>query len=403
MKILFADALPEAFTDLLTDRGDECIVSPELGADDIGDAIGGIDVLVVRSTKVTAETIDRSDRLGLIVRSGAGTNTVDCQAAANAGIYVCNVPGTNSIAVAELALGLLLAVDRHIPSASTDLKRGTWNKKGYSEADGLMGKTFGLVGVGEIGLAAAERARSFGMTVVAERKADRRPDVDARIRSIGIRLVEDLDQLVTESDIISIHVPGGASTENLVDERFLDLMKPGAILINTSRGEVVDEEALISAMDDKGIRAGLDVYRDEPATSTGEFASVLAAHPNVVGTHHIGASTQQAQDATSAGTIDVIEAYRTGDPMNCVNVVRTRVGSVTITIRHFDRVGVLAASLQVLRRADINVQTMENKVFQGSNAAMAIIDVSGEVTENITRELAGLDNVIQVQTTTRDQ
>ncbi len=403
MKILFADALPEAYVDLLAQRGDECTVSPELGADDIPDAIEGYDVLVVRSTKVTAEAIGRSSRLGLIVRSGAGTNTIDCQAAADAGIYVCNVPGTNSIAVAELTLGLLLAVDRHIPAATGDLKSGIWNKKGYSKADGLMGKTFGVVGVGEIGLAVAERARSFGMMVVAERKADRRHDVEARIRSIGIRLVENLDELVAESDIISIHVPGGESTENLVDERLLGLMKPSAILINTSRGEVVDEEALIAAMDGKGIRAGLDVFRHEPDGGTGEFNSVLASHPNVVGTHHIGASTQQAQDATSAGTVDVIEAYRAGDPQNCVNVVRTRVGSATITIRHFDRVGVLAAALQVLRRGDINVQTMANKVFQGSNAAMAIIDVVGEVSDDLTSELASLDNVIQVQITARDE
>ena len=403
MKILFADALPEAYVDLLAQQGDECTVSPELGADDIPDAIEGYDVLVVRSTKVTAEAIGRSSRLGLIVRSGAGTNTIDCQAAADAGIYVCNVPGTNSIAVAELTLGLLLAVDRHIPAATGDLKNGIWNKKGYSKADGLMGKTFGVIGVGEIGLAVAERARSFGMTVVAERKADRRHDVEARIRSIGIRLVENLDELVAESDIISIHVPGGESTENLIDERLLSLMKPSAILINTSRGEVVDEEALIAAMDDKGIRAGLDVFRHEPDGGTGEFNSVLASHPNVVGTHHIGASTQQAQDATSAGTVDVIEAYRAGDPQNCVNVVRTRVGSATITIRHFDRVGVLAAALQGLRRGNINVQTMANKVFQGSNAAMAIIDVVGEVNDDLTSELASLDNVIQVQITARDE
>ena len=398
MKILFADALPESYIDLLRQQGDECIVAPELGADDIPDVIKGIDVLVVRSTRVTAETIDRSDVLGLIVRSGAGTNTIDCQAAASSGIYVCNVPGTNSIAVAELTLGLLLALDRHIPAAATDLRNGTWNKDGYSKADGLMGKTFGIVGVGEIGLAVAERARSFGMTVVAERKSDRRTDIEARIRSIGIRLVDDLDALLAESDIVSIHVPGSDQTVDLVDAGFLDRMKPNSILLNTSRGEVVDEEALVDAIESKGIRAGLDVFRHEPSSGTGEFASKLASHPSVVGTHHIGASTQQAQDATSARTIDVIEAYRAGDPMNCVNVVQTRVGAVTITIRHFDRVGVLAGALEVLRQADINVQTMENKVFEGSNAAMAVIDVTGGVTVDVTRQLAALDNVIQVQT-----
>ena len=398
MKILFADALPESYIDLLRQQGDECIVAPELGADDIPDVIKGIEVLVVRSTRVTAETIDRSDVLGLIVRSGAGTNTIDCQAAASSGIYVCNVPGTNSIAVAELTLGLLLALDRHIPAAANDLRNGTWNKDGYSKADGLMGKTFGIVGVGEIGLAVAERARSFGMTVVAERKSDRRTDIEARIRSIGIRLVDDLDALLAESDIVSIHVPGSDQTVDLVDAGFLDRMKPNSILLNTSRGEVVNEEALVDAIESKGIRAGLDVFRHEPSSGTGEFASKLASHPSVVGTHHIGASTQQAQDATSARTIDVIEAYRAGDPMNCVNVVQTRVGAVTITIRHFDRVGVLAGALEVLRQADINVQTMENKVFEGSNAAMAVIDVTGGVTVDVTRQLAALDNVIQVQT-----
>jgi len=398
MKILFADALPESYIDLLRQQGDECIVAPELGADDIPDVIKGIDVLVVRSTRVTAETIDRSDVLGLIVRSGAGTNTIDCQAAASSGIYVCNVPGTNSIAVAELTLGLLLALDRHIPAAANDLRNGTWNKDGYSKADGLMGKTFGIVGVGEIGLAVAERARSFGMTVVAERKSDRRTDIEARIRSIGIRLVDDLDALLAESDIVSIHVPGSDQTVDLVDAGFLDRMKPNSILLNTSRGEVVNEEALVDAIESKGIRAGLDVFRHEPSSGTGEFASKLASHPSVVGTHHIGASTQQAQDATSARTIDVIEAYRAGDPMNCINVVQTRVGAVTITIRHFDRVGVLAGALEVLRQADINVQTMENKVFEGSNAAMAVIDVTGGVTVDVTRQLAALDNVIQVQT-----
>ena len=403
MKILFADAIPESFIEILRERGDECVISPNLGAEDLPETIGGFDVLVVRSTRVTAEAIDRSDNLGLIVRSGAGTNTIDCQAAADAGIYVCNVPGTNSVAVAELALGLLLAVERHIPAATADLRAGVWNKKAYSNSDGLLGKTFGVVGVGEIGLAAAERARAFGMTVVAERKADRRPDVEARIRAIGIRLVEDLDTLIAESDVISIHLPGGADTENLVDADFLEKMRPGAVLINTSRGEVVDEVALLAAMDTKGIRAGLDVFRDEPGSGTGEFTSALASHPNVVGTHHIGASTQQAQDATSAGTIEVIEAYRIGDPVNCVNVARTRVGSTTITIRHFDRVGVLASALEVLRQAHINVQTMENKVFQGSNAAMAVIDVAGEVSHEVRDQLSGLENVIQVQTTSREQ
>ncbi|HIM66259.1 MAG TPA: hydroxyacid dehydrogenase [Acidimicrobiia bacterium] len=403
MKILFADALPDAFVDILRARGDECVVRPDLDTDNLPDSVEDADVLVVRSTEVTGEVIDRAQRLGLIVRSGAGTNTIDCQAAADAGVYVCNVPGTNSVAVAELTIGLLLAIDRHIADAAGDLRNGVWNKERYSRAEGLLGKTFGVIGVGEIGLAVADRARAFGMAVIAERKPGRRPDTEARIRAAGIRLVDDMEDLLEQSDIVSIHVPGGSATTGLVDASFLEKMKDGAVLLNTSRGEVIDEAALLHAIETKGIRAGLDVFRDEPGSGSDSFASELATNPNVVGTHHVGASTQQAQDATSAGTIEVIEAYRTGDLVNCVNMARPRVGASTITIRHYDRVGVLAAVFEVLRVAKINVQTMQNKVFEGANAAVAIIDIAGKVSEKLTGELSSLDNVILVRVTDQDQ
>ena len=403
MKILFADALPEAFVDSLRERGDDCIVRPELASSDLPDAIEDADVLVVRSTEVTADTINQARSLGLVVRSGAGTNTIDCQAAADAGVYVCNVPGTSAVAVAELTLGLLLAIDRHIADATSDLRNGLWNKKTYSSADGLLGRTMGIIGVGEIGLAVAERARCFGMSVVAIRKADRDPDTEARIRSTGIRLVNSLEDLLGRSDIVSVHVPGGLGTEGLVDAAFLDRMRPGAILLNTSRGQVVDEDALLAAIEEKGIRPGLDVFCGEPDQGTGEFSSRLASNPNVVGTHHVGASTQQAQDATSAGTIEVIEGYRSGDLLNCVNVVHTRLGTSTITIRHYDRVGVLAAVFEHLRRSEINVQTMQNKVFEGETAAVAVIDVSGEVPESLTDRLACLEHVIRVRVTHHDR
>ncbi|MEE2646922.1 MAG: NAD(P)-dependent oxidoreductase [Actinomycetota bacterium] len=397
MKILFADALPEFHIDILRQRGDECVVEPDISAEDLPNALEGIDVLVVRSTKVTAEAIASSDQLSLIVRSGAGTNTIDCQAAADAGIYVCNVPGTNSVAVAELTLGLLLAIDRHIADCVVDLRNGQWNKKKYSEADGLLGKTLGIIGVGEIGLAVAERARSFGMSVIAVRNPNRRVDIESRIRSVGIRLVDDQETLLSESDVVSIHVPGGGSTEGLVDANFLNQMKDGSVLLNTSRGEVVDEKALLNALETKNMRAGLDVFCDEPKAGTSQFNSSLASHPRVVGSHHIGASTKQAQDATSNGTIEVIEGYRNGEVINCVNMATSRIGTASITVRHFDQVGVLAEVFRVLRNAKINVQTVKNNVFLGANSAVAVLDVSGELTPEICEELRGLEHVIQIQ------
>ena len=331
------------------------------------------------------------------MRSGAGTNTIDCQAAADAGIYVCNVPGTNSVAVAELTLGLLLAIDRHIADCVVDLRNGQWNKKKYSEADGLLGKTLGIIGVGEIGLAVAERARSFGMSVIAVRNPNRRVDIESRIRSVGIRLVDDQETLLSESDVVSIHVPGGGSTEGLVDANFLNQLQSGMGLLNTCRGAVVDEKALLNALETKNMRAGLDVFCDEPKAGTSQFNSSLASHPRVVGSHHIGASTKQAQDATSNGTIEVIEGYRNGEVINCVNMATSRIGTASITVRHFDQVGVLAEVFRVLRNAKINVQTVKNNVFLGANSAVAVLDVSGELTPEICEELRGLEHVIQIQ------
>ena len=174
-------------------------------------------------------------------------------------------------------------------------------------------------------------------------------------------------------------------------------MKDGSVLLNTSRGEVVDEKALLNALETKNMRAGLDVFCDEPKAGTSQFNSSLASHPRVVGSHHIGASTKQAQDATSNGTIEVIEGYRNGEVINCVNMATSRIGTASITVRHFDQVGVLAEVFRVLRNAKINVQTVKNNVFLGANSAVAVLDVSGELTPEICEELRGLEHVIQIQ------
>ncbi|MEZ5165774.1 MAG: NAD(P)-dependent oxidoreductase, partial [Acidimicrobiales bacterium] len=304
MRILLADSLPDLAVDRLRSAGDEVVVDGSLTADDLPGAIAGHEVLVVRSTRVTAETLAAADRLGLIVRAGAGTNTIDCEAAAARGVFVCNVPGMNSLAVAELTLGLLLAVDRRIPDATADLREGRWEKGRYARADGLFGKTFGIIGLGDIGLATAARAAAFGMEVIAQDKPDRPSAKRAEAIRAGVTFVPTREALLARSDVVSLHVPGGPATERLVDAAFLAMMKDRAILLNTSRGEVIDEDALLAAMDARGIRAGLDVFADEPGGSSAPFESRLARHPSVVATHHIGASTEQAQLATADGAVD---------------------------------------------------------------------------------------------------
>ena len=395
MRVLFADAVDPSTVAALTEQGHECATEPKSSANDLPTRIPGFEALVVRSTKVTAATIEAADALELIIRAGAGTNTIDVEAASEVGIYVTNVPGRNAIAVAELTMGLLLAIDRRIADNVADLRAGSWNKTTYGKADGVFGKTIGIIGLGDIGIAVAERAAAFGLQVRAVRK-DRDEAVEEAIRAIGIELVDSLEDLVATSDIVTIHVPALPETAGMFDAKLLGGMKDGAILLNTSRGDVVDEAALLDAIETRGLRVGLDVYPDEPGSGTTRWSSKLAQHPNVVGTHHIGASTAQAQRAVADGVVEIVEAFVRGEILNCVNLAPTRLGTHTLHVRHFDRLGVLAGVFDILRRRELNVEQMENRVFEGRNAAVATIDVVGDVGPDLITALEALPNVIHV-------
>lgn len=402
MKILYADSVDEGSLDRLRTLGATYRVDPALTAETLPDNLDGVEVLVVRSTKVTAEAVAAADKLKLIVRAGAGTDNIDQAAASARGIYVCNVPGRNAIAVAELTMGLLLAVDRRIADNTADLRGGQWDKKTYTKADGIYGKQLAVIGLGDIGLAVAERAKGFGMTVAAERKPDRSRAVQASIRSIGIRLMDSRQELLGSSDVVSVHVPKSADTTGMVDETFLAQMPDGAILLNTSRGDVVDEKALLAELDRGRLRAGLDVWDREPAAAQGQFESALARHPAVVGTHHIGASTEQAQRSVAEGTLEVIEAFMAGSPVNCVNIRHDPDGERCITVRHLDRVGVLAKIFDVLRSQGLNVQQMQNQVFRGGQAAVASIYVDDDVDPAIGDRLEAIEEVLSVAITASD-
>jgi D-3-phosphoglycerate dehydrogenase len=394
MRVLVADTLAEEALAALAARGHECVVEPDLGADDLPDRVNGFEALVVRSTKVTKACLEAADRLTLVVRAGAGTNTIDTDAAASRGVFVANVPSRNAIAVAELTLGLLLAIDRRIPDNVADLRAGHWNKKRYSKGRGLYGSTMAVIGLGDIGFAVAERAVAFGLHVHVLDRPDRDRRTQKRMDRLGLRRFDSMEELVSSSDIVSLHVPASDDTYGMVDATFLGWMRPGAVLLNTSRGDLVDEAALLAALDEKGLRAGLDVYADEPSKGKTEWTSRLAQHPSVVGTHHIGASTAQAQRAIADGVVEVIDAFAAGQSLNCVNLA-PRLGSVSLTVRHLDRVGVLASVLDALSRASLNVEHMENRVFSGGEAAVATIDVGGPV-DDVLPELEQLPNVLSV-------
>jgi D-3-phosphoglycerate dehydrogenase len=318
-------------------------------------------------------------------------------------VFVSNVPGRNAAAVAELTMGLLLAVDRRIADNVADVREGRWDKKTYGNAEGLLGSTMGILGLGSIGFLVAERAAAFGIRVQSIAKEGRSPTATARAEELGITLCDSLDELLGSCDIVSLHVPSSPETKHLVDAAFLARMRPGAILLNTSRGDVVDEAALLAALDEGRVRAGLDVFDGEPGSGQAEWESPLARHPAVVATHHIGASTAQAQRAIAEGVTEIVDAFMAGEARHCVNLVPDRLGASALAVRHLDRVGVLAQVLDVLSTAHLNVQHMVNRVFRGGEAAVAFIDVEGDASTELLDALRAIPHVLGVSVVVLDE
>jgi len=391
MKVLVADKFEQSGIDGLKRAGCEVVYEPDLKDDLLKDAIRATsaDVLVVRGTKVTAPMLD-AGRLALIVRAGAGYNTIDVAAASSRGIYVSNCPGKNAIAVAELAFALILALDRRVPDNVAALRAGKWNKKEFSKAKGLYGQTLGLLGLGSIGQEMIRRAAGFGMNLVvwsrrfagqdrpmSEQEA-RELGIEPALRTVRIDLAPTPGDVAARSDVLSVHLALSGETKGLVDAALLARLKPGALFVNTARGDVVDHAALAAAARDKSLRVGLDVFPDEPAATVADFQFDLAALPNVYGTHHIGASTDQAQEAIAAETVRIVRSYKdTGKVPNVVNLAKRTPATHMLVVRHRDRPGVLAHVFDHLRQDNLNVQETENIVFEGAEAAVARINLDG--------------------------
>ena len=373
MTVLVADKLEASALDGLRALGVNLLDQPTLTADDLPHALRetGADLLIVRSTRVSAEALG-AGRLGAVVRAGAGYDTIDVEAASQNGVLVANTPGRNAQAVAELAWGLILACDRRIPDGVIALREGRWDKREFSRARGLAGRTLGLVGMGKIGQEMATRAKAFGMHVVALSRW-LTPEVAA---ALGIGRAENLDELAQLSDVVSVHVALNPETRAMLNTAFFAALPAGAIVINTSRAEVMDQPALLAAVRTKGVRAGLDVFEGEPTAPTADYDGELRSAPGIYATHHIGASTEQAQESVAGEVVRIVKEYvLTGKVPNVVNVRKAEAASHLLVVRHLDRVGVLAHVLGVLKDEGVNVQEMENIILGGAKSAIAQIAV----------------------------
>jgi D-3-phosphoglycerate dehydrogenase len=393
MTVLIADSFSELGAQRLRDAGHTVVADASLKGSALTQALGEHEphVLIVRSTKVTATDLDADPNLELIVRAGAGYDTIDVAGASERGIFVANCPGKNATAVAELAFGLILSLDRRIPDNVAEARAGRWNKGAYSKASGVKGTTLGLVGLGSIGQEMIPRAKAFGMKVVAWSRSL----TDEIAANLGVTRLGSPEEVAAAADAVSVHVASTPDTEGLIGRSFFERMRDGAFLVNTSRAAVVDEVAAGWAIAEKNIRFATDVPGGEPAAKQDDFEHPLVEQPNFYVTHHIGASTDQATEAIGQEAVRVVMTYAdTGRVPNCVNLAEQSPATHLLTVRHRDRVGVLAGVLNAMSEAGGNVQEMENLIFAGAEAACARIRFDGRPNPETLQAISDQDHVI---------
>jgi len=397
MRVLIADKLPPVAVAALEECGCEVGFQPKLKDDSLLEELREKpwQVLIVRSTKVSGQML-RASSLGLVVRAGAGVNTIDVATASDCGIFVANCPGRNSLAVAELAIGLLISLDRRIPDAVADLRAGRWNKAEYSKARGIAGRTLAVVGAGRIGLAVASRARALGMNVVAWNFV---PDPRQELEAMGATLVDDLHDALRQADAVTLHLAAVPETKDFADRSFFEALPEGAYFINTSRAEVVDQDALLWATEERGLRAGLDVFDGEVSGGSGEVSEPLLNSPNVWATPHIGASTEQAQESVAEEAVRLVLEYCSSGRVSSVNEAAQEDAGHLLVVRHRNEVGVLAHVFTALKGVEINVAETENIVFQGESTCLARLAVSRVPTpEVLSAIMDGCDAVLSLDT-----
>ncbi len=380
MNVFIADKLPDKTIQDLQNFGCNVMHKPGHTSSDLDKGLEDAQVLIVRSTVVSENCIKNSPSLSLIIRAGAGVNNIDMNAASNLGIYVANCPGKNAIAVAELTMALILSVDRFIADNVAGFRAGKWNKGAFSKADGIFGKVLGIIGTGQIGKEVIARAKAFGMPVIAWSRS-LTPEI---AEELDVVYANNVQEVAEKCDVLSVHLALKPETRGLISKAILSKLKDGALFINTSRAEVVDEDALYDELKSGRLKAGIDVFSEEPEFKTGEFSNRFQSLENVYVTHHIGASTVQAQMAVAADAVDIVKGYlQQGYVRNWLNRCDQTDAPWQLVVRHFDKPGVIANVMNELKEANINAQELTNVIFDGKKTACCTIQVDMQPSEKI--------------------
>ncbi len=384
MRVLVADRLSESSLDEMRTLGVEVSYEPHLEAAELPARLPGINVLIVRGTEVNKAAFDAGSALNLVIRAGAGVRNIDVATASERGIYVANCPGKNASAVAELTFALIGSLDRRIPDGVASLRAGRWEKNEYARAVGLRGRSIGILGLGHVGRAVLRIAQAYELSCYAWSRSL----TSAKAAELGVTRVASPAELAKVSDILTVHLDLTERTRGIVDRNVLSQLKPGSFFVNTARQELVDYDALQELVAQKNLRVGLDVLPNEPNTRNASYRHPLLEAGLVYAVPHIGASTDEAQIAIANETVRILRSFLTkGEVPNVVNIAESTYSRYQLVVRHVDQVGALANVLAVLKRHGINVQELDNTVFEGARAACAKIRLSSRPSDACLSEI----------------
>ncbi|MEM1030983.1 MAG: NAD(P)-dependent oxidoreductase [Myxococcota bacterium] len=380
MRMLVADELARAPLDGLALLGVEIRHEPSLTAGALPGAVGEVDILVVRDTVVSAATVEAAKELNLIIHADRGADVVDVAAASQHGVYVAHCPSPRVPAVAELTLGMLLALDRGLVSADP-------GERDVGAARGVFGRRLGIAGMGRVGQRVAATAAAMGMRVMAWSRGL----TPRRAERLGVTRADSLEALAAGVDVLSLHLPLVPSTRHVVDATVLRALPRGAVLLNAAHPALVDPEALTRVAVARELRVGLDMS-PAPDTPAPELSPArLCAVRSAAG------ATLQAEDAIATEVSRIVRAFLSeGDVPNVINVMGNTAARYALILRSRDEVGVLANVLAVIKRHGLNITEVKNHVFEGASAACTKLNISGRPTDRCLAEICAFDEVFHV-------
>jgi D-3-phosphoglycerate dehydrogenase / 2-oxoglutarate reductase len=393
MKILVACKLPEDALERLRALAIDVVYLPHVSGHELRDALSDAGVLVVGATRVSPETIARAIALQMIVHAGPGRGDIAIEDASAQGVFVTHCPDRHAAAVAELTLGLILALDRRIVESTMALREGRWSQAEFMQAHGLAGRTLGILGYGTVGRLVARRARAFAMRVVAwspRLAPDAAPEPD-------VELLNWPRELARQSDVVVVDA-GADESEILVDKEFLENMPYEASLVHVGHSGAVDEAALARAIEQRRLRVALDVFASEPAGESSRFRCRLMDLPGVIGTQHVGAYTDQAYRAMAEEVVRIVGAFVvSGEVLNCLNVIDRSPATWQLVLRVRDQVGVMASVLETIRADGINAQEITSRVFTGAKAAWCTIALDERPSTEALEGIRALPDVLHLE------